>query len=678
MGKYIDQAAVETAQMVGKIDADELAISASAPPGLTLPMQDTPELRAALKETPAYLLIGVYSQIVGPNPFLERLKPHVKPAMMGGPQVPDDLTDELREALLVALTSPEAAKTEPVRKGQLNDIMDVVAGEPVGDEFIPLLIEQMGFTPLGRFLPKSHNRPPAGFRVAVIGAGMTGLAFAIKLSQAGYDYQVFEKQEEVGGVWWSNRYPGVAVDTPSHFYSYSFQLNPDWPRYYSNGEVLRNYWSSTADKFGVRPHISFNTEVISTVWSEENADWTVTYRDASGTVQEQIFDIVICASGLFSQSQNPNVPGLDRFQGKAVHTAHWDQSLDVAGKQVVQIGNGASGVQVGPEIAQTAAKLTVFQRTPVWVRARAARGQDTSDGLRWGLRHIPHLAQWMRFFTYWNASDGVHPLVKRDPEWTGDPLAVNRLGSQLGKAIIEGMKAKLEGRPDLIEKVLPNYPLFGKRLLQDSDWLDTLKRDNVELVAQAVKEIVDDGVVAKDGTHYPADIIVLATGFAVTKMLHHIKFVGRNGVQLSDLWGEDNPRAYYGTFVPHFPNFFIMHGPNIGATHGAGANIYSEAQIDYVLSCLDMMFERDARTVEVSEEAFEDFNALVDAACGEAVWSDPRVSTYYLNSKRRNFISWPWRIVDFWERMKRPSAQDLRFDNGSEAGDVGSPLSAVQ
>jgi 4-hydroxyacetophenone monooxygenase len=660
MASIIDEVARETATAVGVIDPREPTVSSSPPPGTSLPMVDTQEMRAALEATPPHLLLGVYGHLTADMAFLERVRPHVRSILEGGPQVPENLAKELRERLLARLIGPQSANPSPLSKGDLATIMGIMVGAPISDEFIPMLIDQMGFTPIGRFAPGAHVKPPRDYRVAVIGAGLTGIAMAIKLRAAGYDYRIFEKAEEVGGVWWSNRYPGVAVDTPSHFYSYSFEINPDWPRRLSDGDVLMQYWRHVADKYGIRERISFQTEVLSSKWLEDAKRWRLSLRKVDGAEWRDDFDVIVCASGLFSHPQEPKVPGLKRFKGRAVHTASWDPTIDFNGKRVVQIGTGASGVQVGPVIATVASKLTVFQRTPPYVIVQPEQGKEFGQAFRWALRRIPHLGQWMRFYTYWNAADWFHQVVRLSPEFKNKDRAANPLGEQFGKAITDGMRARLSSRPDIIERVIPNYPFMGKRPLQDSDWLDMLLRDNVELVSQAVAEIVEDGVVAKDGAFYPADTLILATGFAMTNMLKHIEFVGRGGIHLADIWGEEDPRAYYGTLVPDFPNLFIMHGPNFGATHGAGVNIYSEAQVNYVLACLDLMFRRGAATIEVRPEAFREFNERVDAACSEMVWAHPRANTYYLNSKRRNFISWPWRIVDVWESMRTPKISDLK------------------
>ena len=223
------------------------------------------------------------------------------------------------------------------------------------------------------------------------------------------------------------------------------------------------------------------------------------------------------------------------------------------------------------------------------------------------------------------------------------------------------LQMKMGDRPDLLAKMTPNYPPMGKRLLRDSDWTDMVKRDNVDLVTDPIDHVVADGVVTTDGTHYPADVLVLATGFGMTKMMQHIDVVGRDGVRLRDVWGDEDPRSYMGTMIPGFPNFFLINGPNSGATHGAGVNIYSEAQVHFIQTCLDAIFARGATTIEPTVDAHDRYNAMVDEALVQTVWNHPNVTTYYRNSKGRNFISCPWRIVDFWHLMRAPETDDMIF-----------------
>lgn len=642
------------------VDETAPAVLSSPTPGTELPMEDTPELRAAVEESDILLLLPTLVHLTGDVSWLDRAAPHIQPLGMGGAQIPAELQKAIRDALLAALTGP-ARDALPLSEGMLKRITSVIVGEPVTDEYIPLLIEQMGFQPTGRFVPEQHRRAPEGYRVAIIGAGLSGMVAGIRLAESGYDYRIFERESELGGVWWSNKYPGVGVDTPSHFYSLSFHLNPDWPRYFSEGHVLMDYWRQVAERFRLRDHISFRTIVESCVWDEATSLWTVTSVDAEGRRESDTYNAVISATGMFNNPALPNLPGLADFKGLAVHTAHWDPATDVKGKRVVQIGTGASGLQAGPRIAKEAARHTVFQRTPPWIvlMPDGTFMKPTTASLRWALRHIPHFAQWMRFYTYWNASDGLHRYVVRDPAWPESDTSINAF-SEGYRQFLQGMlEQRMADRPDLLAKLTPNYPPMGKRILQDSHWFEMLKRDNVDLVTDGIERITEDGVLARDGTSYPADILLLATGFKISGMMQHLRIAGRDGVTLRDVWGEEDPAAYLGTMVPGFPNFFLISGPNAGASHGAGVNVYSESQMHYIMTCLDALIAHGATTIEPTQEAHDAWNARIGEALEQTVWNHPNVSTYYRNSKGRNIVSCPWRIVDIWHMLREPDPREV-------------------
>jgi 4-hydroxyacetophenone monooxygenase len=639
---------------------DGQAILSTPPPGTSLPMQDTTELREAIAAAPGPVLIALAAHLQQDAAILAEYGKHIKDIWQGGPNIPADARTKLDARVLAILTDAKYANAPPITEEFLKQIMSTIVGEPVTDEFVPLLVEQVGFQPLGRFTPQPHSKPPAGFRVAVIGGGLSGIVSGIRLKESGYDYKIFEKQDDVGGVWWSNQYPGVAVDTPNHFYSLSFELNPNWPDVYSKGPVLMEYWRMVADKYRVRENVAFKTEVTTMRWLEAEKKWEIEAIGPGGKTNEK-FDAIICASGLFTHPEPPKVPGLENFKGKAMHTAHWDKSVPLAGKNVIQIGTGASGVQAGPVIAREAKHLTVFQRSPPWVRIRTDRdyAAKTPEPFKWALNHIPHLQQWNRFYVYWHASDGIHKVVLVDPEWGDRDNSVNAISEGMRLGMEASIRQKLGNRGDLIEKVIPNYPPMGKRILNDSSWFEMLLRDNVDLVTTPIERIVADGVVDAEGKHHPADVLVLATGFGMTKIMQQFNIIGEGGVTLRDVWGEEEPRSYVGTMVPKFPNLFLINGPNSGATHGAGVNIYSEAQVHYILTCFDRIFERGGKTIQPTQEAHDVYNEKIDSALVNMVWNHRNVTTYYRNSKGRNFVSCPWRIVDHWHMMREPDLTEM-------------------
>lgn len=643
---------------------EDEAIISTPPANMQLPIAGTPELRQAIAETPVQLLIAVKAHLTGDLSILDRAQPYIKSLWEGGVQMPPEIEQDFRKETLKLLQEGPAQTPRPLTAAELKRIMTVIVGEPVGDEFLPLLIEQSGFTPAGPFVPKAHRKPPAGYSVGVIGAGLSGIAAGVKLAEHDYEYKIFERDTEVGGVWWNNKYPGVGVDTPSHFYSYSFDLNPDWPRFYSNGAVLMEYWKKIAQKYNIYEHISFRTTVTDIIWEESEKLWLLRYVKADGSKGEQKFNAIFCAAGLFTNPEPPPIPGFDTFKGKTVHTAQWDTSLDLTDKRVAMIGTGASGLQVGPSIAPKVEHLTIFQRTPPWVMVRPERdnNQEVPEGFRWALGHIPFLGQWMRFYTYWGASDGTHKLVVRDPNWPDSDTSVNAASEQWREMLTMLLAKKMQDRPDLLAKMTPNYPVMGVRLLRDSSWCDTLKRNNVVLETSPITCIDESGLHTEDGHYYPVDVLILATGFKMTKILHHINIQGHNGTKLKDVWANEDLRSYKASLVPSFPNFFFAVGPNGGATHGSGINLYVEAQINYMLAALDEVFAHQATTIEVTKEAHDAYNRELDEALPQTVWNHRNVASYYLNSQRRNFISSPWRIVDFWQMLRSPDLKDMKID----------------
>ncbi|WTW96329.1 NAD(P)/FAD-dependent oxidoreductase [Streptomycetaceae bacterium NBC_01309] len=571
-----------------------------------------------------------------------------------------DLVEALTARLADVLTGGTAAVDKPLPDELFRAMVSAFAREEVGPEFLPVLRDQCGFDAL-EAPPREAPPAPTGQHVAVIGAGLTGIAAAVRLAEAGHTYRVYERNADVGGVWLVNRYPGVGVDTPSHFYSYSFAVNPGWPAFYSSGPIVLDYLRKCADAYGVREHIEFETQVVSCAWDDDARNWTVTTRRADGTVAVETADAVIGAIGFFQDPMYPDIPGLDDFAGTVVHTAAWDPELDLAGRRVALIGTGASAMQTAPSIVDEVAALTVFQRQPSWIQPRRAADLAVPGGTLWAMRHVPGYAEWFRAMTYWTASDGNYAHVAVDPEWTSPEVSVSAANERLRQVMIAYAGAELADRPDLLAKVVPAYPPFGKRILRDADWYRTLRRDHVALCTDPIERIVPEGIRTADGGTVAADVLVLATGFHLLPMLRSVAVTGRDGVALAEVWGDEDPRAHLGVTVPGFPNFFVLSGPNSSPGHGAGNNFISEVQLHHVLACLDLVRERGARAVEPSAEAHEAYSRAVDAAMDNLVWSHPTVRGYYRNSSGRVVVTCPWRLVDYWHMLRTPDPGDHRF-----------------
>jgi len=622
----------------------------------TASLTDSPELALALAEANLPTLLATYVYLSHDVDLLERFARHIRPAYSYPPtDIPEALADELRARMRHLLTSGEVVRTESPSDPLIQRIMSVSVGEPVDDEFIELVYDQCGFKPwIDR--SKMADRParPAGFKVLVIGAGLTGMAAATKLREAGYDYVVIEKNGDVGGTWYENRYPGVGVDTPSHFYSFSWEIWPDWHHYHPQGADMQNYLLNVADKYDLRRNMRFNTEVEALVYDEQGGTWTVTVRNADGSREDLVVNAVINGHGPVNRFKFPDIPGLNDFAGRVVHTAAWPTDLDLTGKRVAVIGTGASSAQLVGAIAPHVAEMTVYQRTKHWVIHNPEIAHEVNEGMKWALTHIPTFKEWFRFRVYWAAADGLFSNVLKDPAWEGNDLAVSALNDGTRQYALSYLQEKFADRPDLIEKLTPDFPIFSKRIILDNGWFDALLRDNVHLEAGGIARILPNGIETKTGSVRECDVIVCATGFDVARMTGNLVIKGIGGRDLGQEWGAEDPRSYLGMCVPGYPNYFHTVGPNSAPNHAAGQNLISECQVNWIIEALDRIVDTDAKAFEVRQDAYDAWNRKVEARMPEMIWTHPRANSYYNNSKGRVFLSWPWRLVDFFNETRRP------------------------
>lgn len=620
-------------------------------------LEDSAGLAQALREANVPTLLATYVHLSRDEAMLDRFAPFIKPAFSMEPTaIPDDLADELRAKLRRLLTTGEGLVDGSPSDALVQRIMTVTAGEAVEDEFVDIVLDQCGFRPwIDRTQIVGRPQPRADFKVLVIGAGLTGVAAAIKLREAGYDYIVIEKNADVGGTWFENRYPGVGVDTPSHFYSYSWEIWPDWQHYHPQGADMQRYMLEVADKYRIRDHVRFDTRVETLAYDEAAGTWTVTVRKPDGTSEDIVANAVINGHGPVNRYKFPDIPGLSEFNGQVVHTAAWPADLDVSGKRVAIIGTGASSAQLAGAISPNVEHLTVYQRTPHWVIFNPEIAHQVDAGMKWALANIPTFKEWFRFRVYWSAADGLFSNVLQDPSWAGNDLAVSQSNEMIRQYALMYMNGKFADRPDLIEKLMPDFPIFSKRIILDNGWFDALLRDNVELQTGGIARIHPNGIEAKDGSLFECDVIVCATGFNVAKMTGDLTIKGIGGRDLGEEWGEEDPRSYMGMCIPGYPNYFHTVGPNSAPNHAAGQNLISECQVNWIIEALDRVVAADAKAFEVRQDAYDAWNRKVEERMPQMIWSHPKANSYYNNSKGRIFLSWPWRLVDFFNQTRAPA-----------------------
>jgi 4-hydroxyacetophenone monooxygenase len=548
---------------------------------------------------------------------------------------------------------------EPIGADLLKEMMEWLVCEPVPDEYVPMVLEEMELD--GR----DANAAPSplvadDFPVIVIGCGESGLLAGIRLKEAGIPFTILERNAGVGGTWYQNTYPGARVDVGNHFYCYSFEPADEWTHFFAEQPELAAYFERVMVKHGVGPHVRWRTEVVGATWNDDDATWTV---DAVGPDGEHVTltaRAVISAVGQLNRPHLPSVQGQERFAGPSFHSAEWDHSVELTGKRVAMIGAGASGFQIAPAIADQVAQLTVFQRTAQWMFPNPNYHAEVGPGVRWALRHLPFYGRWYRFLLFWPGCDKGLAAARVDPDYPDQQRAVSDISEVTRMMFTEWITSQVGNAPDLIAKVVPDYPATGKRTLQDNgSWLKTLVRDHVELVRTPIARIEPDGVVTEDGVHHPADVLVYATGFEANKVLWPMSIVGRDGEPLGERWGE-RPTAYLGITVPGYPNLFCMYGPGTNLASGGSLIFHSECQMRYITQCLRTLIAGGHRSLEPRQDRTDDWVRRTQAEMATMVWAQPTIKhSFYKNAYGEIYTLSPWRLVDYWTWTREPDPDDF-------------------
>jgi len=547
---------------------------------------------------------------------------------------------------------------EPIGPELLQEMMQWLVCEPVPAEYVPMLLEEMELD--GTDSRAVLGTPADNFPVVVIGCGESGLLAGIRLKEAGIPFTIVEKNEGVGGTWWQNSYPGARVDVGNHFYCYSFEPTDQWTHFFAEQPELQAYFQTVMDKYDIGRHVLWETEVTEASWDDDIATWSVTARDRTGVTTTLTARAVISAVGQLNRPHLPDIEGQRGFAGPAFHSSDWDHSVDLRGLRVAMIGAGASGFQIAPAIADEVESLTVFQRTAQWMFPNPNYHAEVGPGVQWALRHLPFYGRWYRFLLFWPGCDKGLEAARVDADYPDQQKAVSEINEITRIMFTEWIASQVGDDPELLAKVVPGYPATGKRTLQDNgSWLRTLTRANVELVRAGIDHIESDAVVTEDGTRYPADIIVYATGFQANKMLWPMTIRGRDGELLSERWGQ-RPSAYLGITVPGYPNFFCMYGPGTNLAHGGSLIFHSECQMRYITECLELLINGGHACLEPREDKATEWHERSQAEMRKMVWSQPSIKhSFYKNSFGEVHILSPWRLVDYWSWTREPNRDDF-------------------
>jgi len=624
---------------------------------------DVDELRANLRQADPGVLVAVLAQLTGDPAVVDRFAPRITyapdPPEQAGATDPETAA-QLIEEIVAALREPRRADAVPADDLDLfTRVAPVALGGEIGPEYLQLLLEQGGFQPSQPVLPRTAKLP-AGFRVVIIGAGIAGITAALACAEAGIDYQIIERNDEVGGTWYTTTYPGIGVDTPSAYYSLSRDINGDWSSYYPQGAEYQAYLVSVADKNDLRKHTRFGTKVEALWWEERRQQWQIRSVGPDGTRDVSYANVVIPAAGYLNRPRWPDLPGRETFSGISIHSAQWDRRLDLTGKRVAIIGAGCTAVQIVDACVDQVAHMTVFQRQPHWVAPRRRASDDVPAYRRWLGTRLPYYANWVRLKSYWGTSDNNYPVILHDQDWAAEHLSISPANDVLLQICLDYIDRVFGAGSELARKVTPDFAPYGKRIIRDpGGYYAALAREHVDVEASEPARVNEAGIVTADGTQIDLDVIVYATGYYLD-FLSTVDIRGRDGKKLTDEWG-DAPRSYRGGMVPGFPNMFISSAPNYSPGHGAGHNFGVEVMVHYVMECLQLMALRKASTMEVTQRAYEDYVAGIDAAMAGTVWRHtPSAHTYY-RSGGRIVISFPYRLVDFWRDHRAPVEEDLEL-----------------
>ncbi len=483
----------------------------------------------------------------------------------------------------------------------------------------------------------THASPTFG----IIGAGMSGILAAIKLQEAGYGFTVFEKADRLGGTWRDNSYPGIACDVPSHIYSYSFALNPEWSHFASPGSEILEYFEGVARRYGVDDQIRFSDPVVRCTWTEEER-WEV--ETAAGHIET--FDFVIAATGILHHPKLPDIDGLDSFAGPMFHSARWDHDVALDGRRIGLIGTGSTGVQITGALAPRVGRLSVFQRTAQWVVPveQVAYSEEEKQ-------------------TFRTDADALDRLHEELTQAFNDGFGTSILDGE--SEMVDGIEARCREElaaiadEELRAKITPTYRAGCKRLVISHNWYDAVQAETVEIVTDSIERIEPEGVRTADGRLHELDVLVLATGFKVDSFMRPMTITGADGVDLDDVWAQ-RPSAYMAITLPGFPNFFMLNGPNSPVGNFSLIQT-AELQFEYAMDLVERVVSGQLSRIRPTEDAARRFeDERVDAA-KNTVWATG-CNSWYLDDRGIPF-AWPFPFERFRREMAEPRLGDYEGAN---------------
>ncbi|WP_420381795.1 NAD(P)/FAD-dependent oxidoreductase [Novosphingobium sp.] len=565
-----------------------------------------------------------------------------------------DIAADVRNRLKLALLAAKSPVLPNLDMPLFRVMSHLALGMDIPEMSLAPAFQHAGFTTDTR-VQKAKAVPPAGFKVLVVGAGMMGINAAVKLQQAGFDYTVLERLDAVGGNWLENTYPGAAVDTPSRVYSFSFEPNGSWTRFYPTGPEFLSYLTRVADTYGINANIAFGTTVEGARWDEARQLWVVSARRGHESVTYEANELIM-AVGPNNTPHYPDVANLETFKGPVLHGARWDKSVDLTGKKVVLVGTGCSGVQIATALADTVGELTIIQRQPEHIIPNPT-AHDPVDPLEiWQMENIPFVVQWKRLQSLASALSDMHGMIMKDEDYaakTGGFGPINDAMRRMCKAYLE---SHFPDDPDMRALLWPTYPVFAKRPILDCGFYDTLKKQHVKIVRGSLAEAYDGGIVLADGTRIDCDAILLATGYNLF-FGRQFDITGRSGKTLKDAF-DPYPYSYEGMLIPDFPNFVFMGAPYsyLVANHA----VVSEQQVHYIIELLQWMVDENLSSVDVTQAATRAFVDEMDTNLARTAWVQcGDAHGYYRDKGKKVILAVPRHNSHIWHVTRLPRTGDF-------------------
>ncbi len=474
--------------------------------------------------------------------------------------------------------------------------------------------------------------------VLIIGAGFAGICAGVKLLERGIsNFRIVEKSDGIGGTWHENTYPGAACDVPSHFYSFSFELNPNWSRVYSPRAEIQAYIEHCVDKYGLRPYITNGKHVVLNRLDETKKLWETRFADGDIIRSRH----VISGIGGLHMPKTPEFVEQDRFNGVTMHSAKWNHSYDFSGKKVAVIGTAASAVQIIPELAEIVDQLYVFQRTPNYIVPRNDRPYTEQEKRRF--RRFPVLMKLLRQFIFLRMELLIFPITSEN----------SSIGRYTAKNAVNWMRNVVKDER-LHDALTPDYQIGCKRVLVSDDYYAAFNRPNVHLITTSIDRFSLTAIQTTDNTHREVDAIIYATGFDLDKHIVSIDIIGQNNAQICDVW-DDIPLAYHGVCTAGFPNYWFVTGPNTGV--GTTSIIFMiEQAVSYILDCIELA-RRDT-LISVKQQAMLDYNAKIQHALNDTVWASG-CKSWYLREDGRNATLYPYSARTWRKQMKKVRTEDF-------------------